>query len=264
MVVETRPCVICNKAMYNALPVEIDPEFTNFQPDGGGEITLSFSYGSVMDEGKHSYVNSGVICDECGAELLKRTEQRPCPIERIYASQEEDVVKALNALYEADPVAVSYVVAPRVSANQKLQKIGVVTENKQFGVLGLLNSVLTKISLGMIYAVYKTVPDGSKFLTGFQKFPDPDEGELKVEPVPATEPVPVIAEQLMNYDNCHDGIVDKAADRLKKIHAAWNKYKENEQVGNYLNYRYFQDLDDLINGTTATVASVHPDEGKKE
>jgi len=64
-----------------------------------------------------------------------------------------------------------------------------------------------------------------------------------------------LAEQLMTYDTCHDGIVDQAADKLKRIHEVWNKYKAD--------VNYWQELDDLINGSI-NVAGVHSNERKKE
>lgn len=66
-----KPCIICGKMLES-----VDVSWRNFQPYNGGEVRLIFSFGSKHDlcgEG----VFRGVICDDCGSNLLDAMELHP-------------------------------------------------------------------------------------------------------------------------------------------------------------------------------------------
>ena len=61
----TKPCIVCEKALK--------PEFEDWkhmQPSDGGEVKLTFSYGSKHD----LCIFKGVICDECTDKIKNRLE----------------------------------------------------------------------------------------------------------------------------------------------------------------------------------------------
>lgn len=62
------PCLICERP----LPA-VDPNFEQYQPDGGGEMMLIFGYGSSkFDESPGSTVFTGIVCDSCAADFVPR------------------------------------------------------------------------------------------------------------------------------------------------------------------------------------------------
>lgn len=73
-----KPCVICGIELECAVN-----NWDTWQPYGGGQINLSFGYGSC--EHDHQFAPSsfnGVICDICARSLIQRMEPviyRPSP-----------------------------------------------------------------------------------------------------------------------------------------------------------------------------------------
>lgn len=63
----SKPCAICSKMMECA-----GKDWSSYQPHGGGEIDLIFSYGSKKFD-KHMWSTSfvGLICDDCAEKIIK-------------------------------------------------------------------------------------------------------------------------------------------------------------------------------------------------
>ncbi len=66
----TKPCVVCNKQLECAVG-----KWDSYQPYDGGEICLSFSYGSAkFDLGFNTTVYRGLICDDCAEKLVNKMD----------------------------------------------------------------------------------------------------------------------------------------------------------------------------------------------
>ncbi len=70
---ETKPCIICGHELESALP---DNDWSTLQPHGGGQVTLSFYYGSCkFDLNMDGTQFVGVICDDCGEKCVERMKR---------------------------------------------------------------------------------------------------------------------------------------------------------------------------------------------
>ncbi len=68
----TANCVVCDKELVEAFPGGLD----TYQPYAGGQITLTFAYGSTKFDELCECTNFiGVICDDCGEKLVAKMEQ---------------------------------------------------------------------------------------------------------------------------------------------------------------------------------------------
>lgn len=73
---ETKPCVICDKQLKPVMPDKNNP-WNTYQPYGGGEIQLIFSFGSLkFDENSGSTVFRGIICDDCAEKLVNKMDKK--------------------------------------------------------------------------------------------------------------------------------------------------------------------------------------------
>lgn len=67
-----RPCAFCGKKLDSALPDDVDDSRGGFQPSGGGEIRLTFCYGSCQFDCTPGLTRAlGFICDDCAAKAAK-------------------------------------------------------------------------------------------------------------------------------------------------------------------------------------------------
>ena len=66
---ETKPCVICAKPLTPVWVGE-DVGWKYNQPNDGGEISLSFVYGSRHD----CLIARALICDDCAESMMKKME----------------------------------------------------------------------------------------------------------------------------------------------------------------------------------------------
>lgn len=73
--VTRKPCLLCRRMLRPAF--DEDRKWRHRQPDGGGELSVSFNFGSVMD----GTSASAVVCDECGRSLLDKMKQDGWPIQ---------------------------------------------------------------------------------------------------------------------------------------------------------------------------------------
>ena len=68
---ETKPCVMCDAQLESA-----GSNWDTLQPHGGGEIKMTFAYGSTkFDEAIGRTVFRGIMCDECAVSLVGRMKK---------------------------------------------------------------------------------------------------------------------------------------------------------------------------------------------
>ena len=67
----TKPCAVCAKELES-----VGGDWKGLQPYGGGELTLTFSFGSrKYDLNPGCTIFAGIICDECSEKMMGRLER---------------------------------------------------------------------------------------------------------------------------------------------------------------------------------------------